>query len=51
MLSWLRVKTDPEGGDSRIAIGMTRGGRYLRVVYVRDLEPDSVFVITAYETP
>ena len=36
-------------GDARIAIGRTRGGRYLRVVYVRDPEPDSVFVITAYE--
>lgn len=35
--------------DSRIAIGQTRGGRYLRVVYVPDPEPDSVFVITAYE--
>ena len=36
-------------GNSRIAIGQTRGGRYLQVVYVRDPEPNSVFVITAYE--
>lgn len=36
-------------GNSRIAIGQTRGGRYLRVIYVRDPEPDSVFVITAYD--
>jgi len=25
------------------------GGRYLRVIYVPDPEPDSVFVITEYE--
>jgi hypothetical protein len=30
---------------SRIALGRTASGRYLRVIYV----PDSVFVITAYE--
>ena len=35
--------------NSRIAIGQTRDGRYLRVIYVPDPEPDSVFVITAYE--
>ena len=34
---------------SRIAIGQTRAGRYVRVVYVPDPKPDSVFVITAYE--
>ncbi len=34
---------------ARSAIGMTAGGRYLRVIYVRDPEPGSVFVITAYE--
>ena len=36
-------------GGSRVAIGQTRSGRYLRVVYVPDPEPGSVFVITAYE--
>jgi hypothetical protein len=30
-------------------MGQTEAGRYLRVIYVRDPEPDSVFVITAYE--
>lgn len=35
--------------SSRIALGHTASGRYLRVVYVPDPEPDSVFVITAYE--
>jgi hypothetical protein len=39
----------PGEAGSRVAIGQTDEGRYLRVVYVRDLEPDSVFVITAYE--
>lgn len=34
---------------SRVAIGKTRAGRYLRVIYVPDPAPDSVFVITAYE--
>ena len=32
---------------SRIALGQTASGKYLRVVYVP--EPDSVFVITAFE--
>jgi len=34
---------------SRIALGQTASGRYLRVIYVPDPEPDSVFVITSYE--
>ena len=41
---------DRPGRDgSRVAIGQTTSGRYLRVVYVRDPAPDSVFVITAYD--
>lgn len=41
---------DRPGTDgSRIAIGRTESGRYLRVIYVTDPEPESVFVITAYE--
>ena len=41
---------DRPGRDgSRIAVGQTRAGRYLRVIYVPDPEPDSVFVITAYD--
>ena len=39
----------PGKANSRIAIGQTKTGRYLRVIYVPDPEPDSVFVITAYE--
>ncbi len=41
---------DRPGQDgSRIAIGQTQAGRYLRVIYVPYPEPNSVFVITAYE--
>ena len=41
---------DRAGRDgSRVAIGRTRDGRHLRVIYVPDPEPASVFVITAYE--
>lgn len=39
----------PGREGSRVAVGRTRAGRYLRVIYVPDPEPDSVFVITAYE--
>ena len=39
----------PGANGSRVAIGQTEAGQYLRVIYVPDREPDSVFVITAYE--
>lgn len=39
----------PGREGSRVALGRTAAGRYLRVIYVADPEPDSVFVITAYE--
>jgi len=35
--------------ESRVAIGFTRSGRYLRVIYVLDPKPKSIFVITAFE--
>ena len=35
--------------EARVAIGRTDAGRFLRVVYVPDPEPDSVFVVTAHE--
>jgi hypothetical protein len=38
----------PGREGSRVATGKTSGGRYLRVIYVPDPEPNSVFVITAY---
>ena len=39
----------PGSEGARVALGQTRAGRHLRVVYVPDPEPASVFVITAYE--
>lgn len=43
-------REDRPGRDgTRVAIGQTSAGRYLKVVYVRDPKPDSVFVITAFE--
>jgi hypothetical protein len=39
----------PGQEGSRVAIGKTSDGRYLRVIYVPDPEPNSAFVITAYE--
>jgi len=39
-----------EGRDgSRIALGQTEAGRYMRVIYVPDPTPGSVFVLAAYE--
>lgn len=37
----------PEG--SRVAIGQTEAGRFLKVIYVPDEEPGSAFVITAFQ--
>jgi hypothetical protein len=34
--------------DSRVTIGQTAAGRYVKVVYVPDPDRSSVFVITAY---
>ena len=39
----------PGREGARVVIGKTLAGRYLRVIYVPDPEPESVFVITAYE--
>jgi hypothetical protein len=45
-----RPAEDRPGRDgSRVTIGQTTRGRYLRVIYVPDPEPNSAFVITAYE--
>ena len=46
----LNPDEDRAGRDnSRVAIGQTQNGRYLQVIYIRDPQPNSVFVITAYE--
>lgn len=45
-----RPGEDRQGKEgSRVAIGQTEAGRYLRIIYVPDPKPGSVFVITAYE--
>ncbi len=39
----------PGREGSRVAIGQTSEGRYLKVIYVREADPNRLFVITAYE--
>ena len=39
----------PGKRDSRLRLGQTEAGRYLQVIYVPDEDPNSVFVISAYE--
>ena len=39
----------PGRDGSRQALGQTPSGRYIRVIYVPDPEPDSVFVVTAFD--
>jgi hypothetical protein len=43
------IEDRPGTEGSRVAIGQTEAGRYLRVVYVPDPVPDSAFVITGYD--
>jgi Domain of unknown function (DUF4258) len=43
------IEDRPGSEGSRVAVGQTESGRYLRVIYVPDPEPESVFVVTAYE--
>jgi hypothetical protein len=43
------VEDRPGVGGARVLIGRTAGGRLVRVIYVPDGEPGSIFVITAYE--
>ncbi|MCD4787631.1 MAG: DUF4258 domain-containing protein [Desulfobacterales bacterium] len=46
----LRPGEDRHGRDgSRIVLGQTRAGRYLKVIYIPDAEQESVFIITAFE--
>lgn len=39
----------PGREGSRVALGQTAAGRFLRVIYVPDPQPGSLFVITAYD--
>lgn len=43
------IEDRPGSEGSRVAVGQTEAGRYLRVIYVPDPEPESLFVITAYD--
>jgi hypothetical protein len=43
------IEDRPGREGSRVALGRTHTGRYLRVIYVPDPVPDSVFVVTAYQ--
>lgn len=38
------IEDRPGRDDSRVAIGQTESGRYLRVIYVPDPVPDSVLL-------
>jgi hypothetical protein len=42
------IEDRPGRDGSRVALGRSQAGRYLRVIYVPDSVPDSVFVITGY---
>ena len=42
------IEDRPGREGSRVAVGQTETGRYIRIIYVSDPVPDSVFVITAY---
>ena len=39
----------PGREGSRVALGQTSAGRYLRVIYVPESKEETLFVITAYE--
>lgn len=43
------IEDRPGREGARVAIGQTRGGRYLRVIYVPEIARRTTFVITAYE--
>jgi hypothetical protein len=43
------IETRASQGTSRVANGRTAAGRYLRVIYVPDPEPFSVFVVTGWQ--
>jgi len=43
------IETRASRGTSRIANGRTRAGRFLRIIYIPDPEPLSVFVVTAWQ--
>jgi hypothetical protein len=45
-----RPGEDRKGAEgSRVVIGTTQDGRFLKVIYVLDQKDNSIFVITAYD--
>ena len=45
------LEQTPGREGSIVALGRTRAGRYLKVIYSRDDAGDGVFVITAFDLP
>ena len=43
------IEDRPGTQGARVALGQSNRGRYLRVIYLPDPVPNSVFVITAYQ--
>jgi hypothetical protein len=43
------LEVRPGYDGTRVAIGQTRAGRYLRIIYAVDPKPSSVFCITAFD--
>jgi hypothetical protein len=43
------IEDRPGTEGARVALGQTEAGRYLKVIYVPDAAPGSLFVITAYD--
>lgn len=43
------IETRASRGTSRIAHGRTEAGRYLKIIYIPDPEPLSVFVVTGWQ--
>jgi hypothetical protein len=46
-----RLETIKGRLDSYVAIGQTKSGRYLKIIYSPANDGDGIFVITAYELP
>lgn len=44
-----RAEDQPGSEGSRVALGQTEQGRYLRVIYAPDWSGQGLFVITAYD--
>jgi hypothetical protein len=49
LTEWL--ETIKGRGTSKITIGRTKAGRYLKVIYSPDEVGDGIFVVTAFDVP